>query len=45
MATHEDVPVILLHPFFEVGFSEQVGQEVGHEVREEVSIVRGREFR
>lgn len=37
--------MVLLHPFFEVGISEQVGQEVRHEVREEVSIVRGRKFR
>lgn len=45
MATHEDIAVIMLHPFLELRLPEQVWEEVGHEVGEEVSIVRGGEFR
>lgn len=44
MATHEDIAVVMLHPFLEIRLSEQVGEEVGYEVGEEVSIIGRGEF-
>lgn len=40
VATHEDVAVILLHPFLHLRLTEQIGKEVGDEVGEEGCVGR-----
>lgn len=38
VAAHEDVAVVVLHPFLYLRLAEQVGQEVRDVVGEEVSV-------
>lgn len=38
VAAHEDIAVILFHPFLKLGLAEEVGQEVGHKIGEEMSV-------